>query len=89
MKTCKSHSYWWLIVLVVIVLGGTQLPEPTTPESSQVVCPACNGKKMCKPPDLWIKSHPADDKEFPCPICGGSGVLYTEGEGVLRSEPVQ
>ena len=79
MKTCKSHSYWWLVILVVIALGGTQLPDPT-PESSQVVCPACHGKKMCKPPAEWIKSHPADNKEFTCPMCGGTGVLYTDPE---------
>lgn len=43
-----------------------------------VSCDNCQGTGLSKPPAVWIKYHPTDDREFTCPICDGSGRLIEE-----------
>lgn len=72
----------YLILVAVLLCVGC-----APPARHVVTCPQCQGAKVCKPPELWIKYHPEDDKDFECPMCGGTGVMYEESPGVLRNTP--
>lgn len=84
---------FWLLLWLVLVLTtgcnksqqkkgcpGPRKPPVTKPlyQRKSVVCPDCNGRGKCKPPAIWIANHPKDNREFECPMCGGSGKLYEE-----------
>lgn len=94
------NKYNWVMLVVAIALlvvtaSGIYISsKPSAPvvQRETTDCPNCNGTGQSKPPELWIKYHPEDDKLFNCPMCGGTGVMYFDsvgGEGivVLRNSP--